>query len=201
LKSRGKNLIWNIYLLWVGSGSGKTTLAKKLATIRPEKYYRVLEETTRPIRAEEKQGVDYDFITQDELMKMRSNKELFEEVLYQFYPNQYGAKWSNLSTDKFNILVVSIEGFLSAARNLQPDDISILINILVDDELDVSREGRNVNQEENINRAVLSKFVSTNNYLIINNIITNYAEIKFSDLKEVRDNENRLIEFIENIDF
>lgn len=186
----------------MGPGSGKTTLAKKLELLYPNVCHRVVQLTTREKRVEETEGDDYFYITKDELYNLKNSGKLFETVENQFAPNVYGAEWRLLDNNKFNIVVVSIEGFLSAMKSVQGDDSAILINILVDDILDIEREDRNAKSEENINKGVLYQFLNEHrNKIVIPylNSKCSYVEISLSELKEVRDNENALRNFLESI--
>ena len=74
----------NIILLIGASGSGKTTLGKEL-----EKWLipQLISYTTRPIRAGEKQDVDYYFVDNEFLSSLRSS-DVIEKTTYD--NNEYG---------------------------------------------------------------------------------------------------------------
>lgn len=127
---------------------------------------------------------------------------MFEKVLFQFPPYKYGAISDDLKNEKYNIVVVSIEGLLSACNYTNYGDERILLNIINDDILDVQRENRNPQFEENFSKGVLEYFsvgnLSDENILIMNDDKTvYYKEIKLSELKKVRDNPDELIRYIE----
>ena len=185
-------------LLMGGSGCGKTTLAKKLQEFDSEVFYRSIEYGTRGIRNDEIDGYDYYFITNDELLKLKDNDELFESVIYQF-PDMYGCNHSEIKDGYVNVVIVSIEGFLTAAKSIKdkyPDSAVILVNILNDCELDIKREGRDPLAEERVNRAVLLN--QPNNFIEKDGCFKGkfknsewssnmtYHEMKLSELKKIR---------------
>lgn len=185
-----------IYIMG-GSGCGKSTLAKKLEAGCPLIYHNVLEYSTRPIREGEVDGVDYKFITDDEYDKIK--KDFFQSVEHQFRPGRYGALEKDLEIGKANLIVASIEGFLSGMKRSKRRDENILINIINDDILDIQREGRDPKQEENFNLSVLNQFREDDFIVIDSRYCAFYKEVKLSELKKIRDDEQKLIEFFDGI--
>lgn len=182
------------YLFLIGgSGSGKTTLAMNLANDEPDIYHRVLEISTRKIRHGEKDGYDYDFKTDEEYDELLDS--LFEKVEYQFSPRRYGAEYKQLSADKWNVLVVSIEGFLSAMKNVKSSDTAVLLNILLDVDCDVSREGRDPLSEQKLNLAIIHNLL-INDQIILNGKKCFYSEILLSKLKKIRGNKHLYLPYI-----
>ena len=182
------------YLYLMGaSGSGKTRLAMNLEEFDPEEYNRVVELSTREIRENEINGYDYKFVTDQEFNNLRSG--LFETVEYQFAPSKYGAEYSELEPYKWNVVVVSIEGFFSSVINnneWDKDTKHVLVNILNDCDRDIEREGRSPELEEKFNKAAIMPFKGWN-YLSINDHIVDYKELKLSELKEIRNDKDKLI--------
>lgn len=179
-----------------GSGSGKTTLAKNLAEEAPDTYHRVLEVSTRAMRDGEVQKYDYDFISDNEYDAISDN--LFEKVETQFLPARYGARFSELDKDKWNIIVVSLEGFLSAFKNLKVGDKAVLLNIILDTDLDINRQDRDPLAEQRINLSVIKNLLY-NNQISINGKYCFYNEIRLSKLKKIRNNKLKYIPFFEDI--
>lgn len=142
-----------------GSGCGKTTLAKNLEKFFPDVFKRVVQITTREIRDDEVEGIDYKFKSIEEYEDMDLHNEFFETVKTQFHPNLYAAEKAEIDQNKWNILVVSIEGFLSALKNANISDTMVLLNIINDVELDIQRSKRNPEEEQNINYAILRNLV------------------------------------------
>lgn len=190
-----------------GSGCGKTTLGIKLEEFDNSKYYRSVEYSTRPIRDGEINGFDYHFVSETDLHHLYNTNQLFEHVLYQF-PNKYGCDVSEIKDDKINIVVVSIEGFLTAAnsvKKLYPNSKAVLVNIINDCELDVKRDNRDPYQEERINKAVIYSIANNlklepdNCYRgqFLENI--SYNEIKLSFLKTIRNDKERCLEYFNGL--
>jgi len=182
----------NILCLMGGSGSGKTVLAKKLEEFDPKKYTRVVEITTRPMREGELDGVDYHFISDKEYDKRLP--DMVESVQRQFLPSRYGAiidEKEFADTDKWYILVVSIEGFLSLInhKGLWSSEV-VLVNILVDTDLDVQRENRSPLAEENLNKMVLENISEAKfeaDY--------RYVELPLSELKSFRNDKEACLSY------
>lgn len=88
-------------LIIVGpSASGKTELVKKLVQISNLK--KIVTYTTRPMRYEEKNGIDYNFVTTDEFKEKLNNNFFFEYVSYN--DNYYGTGINDITDDKVVIL-------------------------------------------------------------------------------------------------
>lgn len=177
---------------------GKTTLAKTLEDFFPYKFKRTLEFSTRAIRPGEVNMVDYEFIDDWEFKFLKDNDQLFEYVEYQFAPNKYGAKYSELDDEKWNVLVVSIEGLLQGMRNIGSGE-AVLINILIDEDLDINRESRAPKTEENYNMAILNSMKYGCNEIIFNGSKVQYEEIKYSKLKNIRNDRANLESYFKEI--
>jgi len=69
------------------SGVGKDAVLARMRRLRRPFHY-VVTATTRPRRAEEKDGVDYHFLSQEEFQKMIDSGQLLERA--KVYGNYYG---------------------------------------------------------------------------------------------------------------
>lgn len=182
----------NFLCLMGGSGSGKTVLAKKLEEFNPKKYKRVVEITTRAKRDEEVEGVDYYFLSDKEYDEKLP--EMIESVKRQFLPARYGAIIEDKDfddTDKWYILVVSIEGFLSLLnhKGFWSSEI-VLVNILLDTDLDIKRENRNPLDEENLNLMVLENIENATFEAEYR-----YVELPLSKLKTFRNDKEECLNY------
>ncbi len=83
-----------IYYLMGKSSSGKDTLYKEIRQRCPE-LKSVTLYTTRPLRDGEKEGVEYFFITEDELRQYEEQNKLIE---MRTYPSMYGP-WHYATVD------------------------------------------------------------------------------------------------------
>lgn len=194
-----------------GSGCGKTTLAKKLESADSAKYRNIVEYSTREKRKNEVNGEDYHFISESDFISLHKQKAFCEEVLFQFSPGVYGAKFEDLEDSKWNVLVVSIEGFLSAMKHIKSYDIACIVNIINDVPTDIDRDGRDKDAEENVNLGVISSLsANTGNLLddsarisVLNNdnkkVTCKYVPLKLSELKKIRNKNKELLEYFNNI--
>ena len=107
------------------SGSGKSTIRNHLLEMSDEFYYSV-SATTRPIKDNEIDGVDYHFITHDEFNQRIENDDFLEYKPYSV--NMYGTIKSKvteqLEAGKNVILDIEVKGALEL-MDKYPDIISI----------------------------------------------------------------------------
>lgn len=89
-----------IYYMMGKSSSGKDTLYKEVLKALPELKTLVLY-TTRPIREGEKEGVEYHFVTDDELERFEKAGKIIEE---RTYDTVYGAwKYATIEDGQINL--------------------------------------------------------------------------------------------------
>lgn len=110
------------------SGTGKTTIVKTVLNEFPKLVFSV-SATTRKKRENEKDGVDYFFISEEEFKKKIEKNEFVEwEKFYDYY---YGTFRSfidkNIFDGKYVLLEVDVKGALSI-KNIYPDAILIFIS-------------------------------------------------------------------------
>ena len=111
------------------SAVGKDTMINKLKKKYPEKIYKLPSYTTRPIRENEKEGVDYFFVTHEELDKMEREGELFGIQVYN--NNKYASNKKKLqeilkNKDKIIILNYNIETANAVKDKMDFNYIAIL---------------------------------------------------------------------------
>jgi len=111
------NNIKKLLVLIVGpSGSGKSTLEKKLLEDYSDHYEKVTSHTTRPIRKNEKNNIDYYFLTEEEFEAKEKNGDFIECI--SFNGNKYGvSKEEILKKQKNILLVVSPEGMTQILKH------------------------------------------------------------------------------------
>jgi len=107
------------------SGSGKSTIRDHLLAMSDEFYYSV-SATTRPIKENETDGIDYHFITHEEFTKLIENDDFIEYKPYS--GNLYGTLKSKI-TEKLDaglnvILDIEVKGALELMEKY-PDVVSI----------------------------------------------------------------------------
>lgn len=140
--------MYNMVCICGKAASGKDTILKTILEEYPDIFCRNLSTTTRSPREGEIQGIDYDFITEQEMMNKLMNGDMLEVV--EFNGSFYGTALDTLSTEKINISIYNPGGIELLLENTQ---INLLIfYIECDDKIRVLRY---INREPNFN---LQKF-------------------------------------------
>ena len=109
------------------SGSGKTTIVRRILKDIPDLVFSV-SATTRKKRDDEKNGVHYYFITEEEFREKIEKDEFIEwEKFYDYYYGTYKKVVDDaVSVGKTIILEVDVKGALSL-KNIYPDAVLIYI--------------------------------------------------------------------------
>ena len=106
LQERGM-LMGNIYCIMGKSASGKDTIYKRLLDLQPVSLRSIVTYTTRPIRSEEQDGVEYKFVTFDALKKMRKQGVVIEERCY----HTVHGDWYYFFDEKGRAIPVGADGY------------------------------------------------------------------------------------------
>ena len=106
---------------------GKSTIVSG-TNLREERSH-----TTRPIRDGETNGVEYNFVTKEEFLKMKSDGLLAEEATV--YGNYYGTTWEELAMS--DICIIDPQGVAELKRL----KVSIYTILLVGPARTVNRTG------------------------------------------------------------
>jgi guanylate kinase len=117
-----------LLVLSAPSGGGKTTIAKLLLQGRDDLGYSV-SATTRPKRPDERDGVDYHFLSRDEFVRRRDTGEFLEWATYG--GELYGTLKSEIerifAQGRHAVLDVEIEGARQIRKNFSN---SLLVFVL-----------------------------------------------------------------------
>lgn len=106
-------------LIMVGaSATGKTEIAKIL--IKKYNFKKMITYTTRPMRENEVNGVDYHFVSVEEFKEKEKNNDFFETTIYN--NNYYGTAFKDCASDK--VLIVDICGANTIYQRI-PDKVKI----------------------------------------------------------------------------
>ena len=117
-----------VFVISAPSGAGKTTLVRRVMEQIPDLHFSI-SYTTRPPRANEREGVDYHFVSLSHFQKMVEKGEFLEwaEVL----GNRYGTAFASIKNLTFKgidlLLDIDTQG---AKKVMERVDQTILIYIL-----------------------------------------------------------------------
>lgn len=139
------------------SAVGKTTIANNL-THQDLPVSRVVTTTTRNIRPNEKDGVDYHFISRSAFEDHIAKDEMLEWAMYN--DNYYGSRWSDVTTitdlGQIPIWVTESKG-AEYLKSFATDAITIFIMPADFATLRRRLERRNLPKDEIVNRIKIAK--------------------------------------------
>lgn len=137
------NTKYNILAIMGKAGSGKDTLLKALLQ---EPQFKdavpIVSCTTRPIRENEQDGVNYHFLTNEEFTNQILNGDMLEATVFNTWG--YGTSLKNLDSNKLNIGVFNPEGV-----GLLRDNPNINLKVIYIEANDKDRLLRQLNREKN----------------------------------------------------
>ena len=137
------NTKYNILAIMGKAGSGKDTLLKALLQ-KPQfkNAVPIVSCTTRPIRENEQDGVNYHFLTNEEFTNQILNGDMLEATVFNTWG--YGTSLKNLDSNKLNIGVFNPEGV-----GLLRDNPNINLKVIYIEANDKDRLLRQLNREKN----------------------------------------------------
>jgi len=166
-----------IIVLSAPSGTGKTTIVKTLMEKHSDLYFSV-STTTRKRRENEKDGVDYYFVSEDEFKKMVDNNDFIEWAVV--HSNYYGTTKKEIEriiNKGYCILDIDVQG-LKNLIEIYPGLKSIFILPPSIYELEKRLRNRGGMDEENIklrlnNAKNEMKMIYLYKYFVINDNLDN----------------------------
>ena len=134
------------------AGSGKDSLVEKLIIKDKELFHKIIPCTTRPMRENEIDGVQYHFISMNEFWQYASSKQdyIIDQTCFNGW--YYGTKISDLNDDKINIGVFNPAGANQIIKNAN-FDVKV-IQLKVDP---VKRMQRQLYRESNPNVSEIAR--------------------------------------------
>jgi len=156
----------NIVVLSAPSGAGKTTIAYKLLE-ELKTLKRVITATTRPKRANEKDGIDYIFLSEQEFKSMIENNAFVEYAnVYGYYYGTPIKSIKNLIEKGYDaLLVIDVQG----AKNIKKLFPSSLLIFLMPPSLEELYDQNALNRIEaaksEISCAKYFDFIVVNRYV------------------------------------
>ena len=122
------------------SASGKTTLEKYIS--ENFRYEKIVSHTTRPIRGDEVDGVDYHYVSEDVFNEMLRNNELVEHATFNNW--SYGISKKEIEDKKDAVVVVNPAGL----RRIRKLDIPMSVFYVMCD--DKTRYKRSIDRGDDI---------------------------------------------------
>ncbi|MDH3256865.1 MAG: guanylate kinase [Nitrospinota bacterium] len=136
------------------SGAGKTTLCQALKKRLPDLNFSV-SHTTRPPRKNERDGVDYHFISKEKFLKMTDRSEFLEWA--KIHGNYYGTSRKNivetLQKGKDLVLELDVQG-VESLRALKYQGVYIFILPPSMEELEKRLTGRGTEPDNQIKQRI-----------------------------------------------
>src|SRR6478735_4386792 len=141
-----------LFIISAASGTGKTTLAERLVQILPNlrlsRSY-----TSRPARAGERDGVDYNFVSREVFEGMVQRGEFLEwaDVFGNLYGTRRADTEARLASGADVVLVIDVQG-ARQVRRLAPGSVGIFVLPPSFDVLEHRLRGRSKDPESAIAR-------------------------------------------------
>lgn len=184
-----------IIVLLGASATGKDTVAKHIS----EKYNipMAISYTTRPMRSNETQGIEYYFISDDEMHKKFKNGEVIEHTSYYIQSEDVSYTYANVVEEfekgDYTLTILNPHGLYQFNKSQYKDNlVSIMLNC--DDRV---RLVRSLNRDENVNvNEVLDRFRRDELDFIERRPKTDYEIDTNKPLEEVFNNIDKVIENI-----
>lgn len=184
-----------IIVLLGASATGKDTVAKHIS----EKYNMpmAISYTTRPMRSNETQGVEYYFISNGEMHEKFKNGEVIEHTSYYIQSEDVSYTYANVVEEfekgDYVLTILNPHGLYQFNKSQYKDNlVSIMLNC--DDRV---RLVRSLNRDENVNvNEVLDRFRRDELDFIERRPKTDYEIDTNKPLEEVFNNIDKVIENI-----
>ena len=120
-----------IFLIMGPSSSGKDTIYKELKNLYPE-FKEIILYTNRPIRENEKDGIDYNFVSLDKINEMEKNNEILEKRKYNTVHGLwvYATAKTNIDLANNNYIGINtLDGYESLKKYYKDDIIPLYIHV------------------------------------------------------------------------
>ena len=162
------------------SGAGKSTVVRELLRTCSLPLMLSVSATTRPPRPGEVDGVDYQFIGQDEFSRRQAADEFLEckEVFGggHWYGTLRSAVDAGLKAGKWVILEIDVQGALNVLEQ-RPSTISVFVHPGSQEELERRLRRRGTETEQSIARRLQvaadeMTFISRYDYVVINHEVS-----------------------------
>lgn len=165
--------VGKLYIISAASGTGKTSLVKKLVD-GLDNIAVSISHTTRPIRSDEKNEINYFFVSEQQFEAMIANNEFIEYA--KVFGNYYGTSrhWVEEQINKGISVILEIDwqGALQV-KKIFPESIGIFILPPSMDELKRRLKKRNQDNSETVKRRLLAASKEISHYMDFDYIVIN----------------------------
>ncbi len=159
------------------SASGKDYFVKKICKRYGDKIHRMVPDTTRPMRINETNSVDYNFITTPIFVKKHSQGKYLESSCYNGW--HYGMSVDQIVYDKINIGVFNKQGLEALTR--YKDNYSLVLIYLKCGFF--KRLFRYIKREKKISREMFRRFAADQkDFFNMEKEISYYYENSFKEV-------------------
>jgi len=151
------NMQQKIIIITAPSGAGKTSITRHLLNTFPDKLAFSVSAATRKARGNEKHGIDYYFIAEEEFTNKIQHGEFVEwEMVYE--GKYYGTLKSELSRiwseGKFPVLDIDVKGAIHVQQQFPETTLSLFIEPPGVDELKRRLQTRGTENDESLSARV-----------------------------------------------
>ena len=188
----------NLVIITAPSGSGKTTLCKEILK-KEDKVQFSVSHTSRKMRQNEKNGIDYYFVTNEEFMEGIDKNE-FIEWNYHF-DCYYGTSKSQIqkSIDKKNLILLELDvkGALSIQKIYPEQTVSIFVEPPSINDLKIRLEKRGSDSEKIIaKRLQRIEFELSHKSNFDFTVVNDKLEVATNQILEIIRNETKGVSYV-----
>ena len=188
----------NLVIITAPSGSGKTTLCKEILKKEGKVHFSV-SHTSRKMRQNEKNGIDYYFVTNEEFMEGIDKNE-FIEWNYHF-DCYYGTSKSQIqkSIDKKNLILLELDvkGALSIQKLYPDQTVSIFVEPPSINDLKIRLEKRGSDSEKIIaKRLQRIEFELSHKSNFDFTVVNDKLEVATNQILEIIRNETKGVSYV-----
>ena len=188
----------NLVIITAPSGSGKTTLCKEILK-KEDKVQFSVSHTSRKMRQNEKNGIDYYFVTNEEFMEGIDKNE-FIEWNYHF-DCYYGTSKSQIqkSIDKKNLILLELDvkGALSIQKLYPDQTVSIFVEPPSINDLQIRLEKRGSDSEKIIaKRLQRIEFELSHKSNFDFTVVNDKLEVATNQILEIIRNETKGVSYV-----